>query len=435
MKHLLCLFALLAFSLNSNAQHSLSLSVDFNHPAKTSSEGIISPVMDVAPFPEAPFASLSAYILESNVDVHLEFKILTAGGWSEWEHLHLNTEGETPDRTTFFAPYIEKEFEAIRFRSSQKLNRNVVFRIYFPSASGNTINKMKGAMDSACACQKPAYCGRDCWCPSGNCPKDASPDYTTPTHIIIHHSAGTSTSNNWPAVVAAIWDAHVNTNGWDDVGYNWLIDPDGLIYEGRGDSTLGAHFSCMNTNTLGICMLGNFETVQPTFSMISSLTYLIAWESCLENIPPLGSSFHAASQLNLPNISSHRDGNTSTQGCPKGTACPGANLYVLLPTIRQNVANNPCTGPLDIAQTAHEDLSIFPNPVQDELQVKWNSSFGRSVKGIEIRNTTGQTVCRESKEVYSPEGTTVETNNLARGIYILSLITDHGPVNHNFIKN
>ncbi|MGB0177038.1 MAG: N-acetylmuramoyl-L-alanine amidase, partial [Owenweeksia sp.] len=334
-----CLLILLSATVHCQAQSSRAYKVAFN---SAEAEGYVSDVFTIGEFPEAAFTSLSAYIMIPNATVTLEYRIKNKDGWEVWKNMSLNEEGETPDRTTFYAPYINEAFEAIQFRAGQALNEEVVFRLFFPSVSQNIEPKMKAANDSICNCQKPAFCGRDCWCPSGDCPKDSIPDYTTPTHIIIHHSAGSSVSNNWPAVVKAIWDFHVKTNGWSDVGYNWLIDPNGVIYEGRGDSVLGAHFSCMNSGTTGICMLGNFETAQPTFSMISSLSYLAAWESCTENIPPMDTRWHASSQLNLPSISSHRDANTSTapNGCPKGTLCPGANLYVMLPTIRQAVDNN-----------------------------------------------------------------------------------------------
>ncbi len=429
-----CLMGAGVWSSTLWAQSSQEFEVQFQklpHEA----EGHLSAVFEIEEFQQTPFVSLSAYVMQAGLELELKFRLKSGNNWSEWQSLELNHEGETPDRTTFFAPYIEENFEAIQFASESFTAEEVVFRLYFPLESSAAEPKMKAANDTLCSCRKPAYCGRDCWCPSGNCPKNPTPSYTTPTHIIIHHSAGSSVSNNWPAVVKAIWDFHVNTNGWSDVGYNWLIDPNGVIYEGRGDSVLGAHFSCMNSGTLGICMLGNFENAQPSFSMISSLSYLIAWEACLENIPPLGGSLHASSQLVLPYISSHRDGNTSTapNGCPKGTLCPGANLYVLLPGIRQAVANNPCTGSLSTEEVISAGFKLYPNPVQSLLSIEYTSAKS-NMKAWEIRHINGQIVKRSrGTNLTSQE---INVSDLSEGIYLFHLELEDGAFHQQlFVKN
>ncbi len=437
MKHFISLSFLLAFTFSTAlwAQNSLELKVNFIQSIPEES-GFTSAKYKAGEFPEAPFISLSAYVMAHELNTNLAYRLQTGGKWTSWQYMLPNTEGETPDRTTFYAPYLDQTFEAIQFRADQALNHEVVFRLFFPSASPETRGKMKAANDSICNCQKPSFCGRNCWCPDGDCPKDSNPAYTTPTHIIIHHSAGSSVSNNWPAVVTAIWDFHVNTNGWSDVGYNWLIDPNGVIYEGRGDRVLGAHFSCMNSGTTGICMLGNFETAQPTFSMISSLSYLIAWEACMENIPPQDSRWHASSQLNLPSVSSHRDGNTSTatNGCPKGTLCPGANLYAMLPSIRQAVASNPCTGTLGFAEAWKKDLYIYPNPAINTIEVHQESGLIGMVKELEIRNTAGQKVPFTQTSLQA-NGIEIDVNHLPSGIYFLRVITEKGTVTRSFRKN
>ena len=64
--------------------------------------------------------------------------------------------------------------------------------------------------------------GRAAWCPSPFvCPKNSAPSPTTPTHLIVHHTAGTNTATDWAAVTRAIWELHVKGNGWADIGYNF----------------------------------------------------------------------------------------------------------------------------------------------------------------------------------------------------------------------
>ncbi len=190
---------------------------------------------------------------------------------------------------------------------------------------------------SSCTCPQPAFEGRLDWCPDGSCPTDPTPEFVPdPTHVIIHHTAGTNVASDWAAVVRSIWDFHVNVNGWDDVGYNWLVDPNGVLYEGRGDGRLGAHFCAQNGKTTGICVMGDFTSIQPTAAAVETLADFLAWETCDENIDPLGTSFHSGSGLTLMNISGHRD------GC--NTSCPGDMFYPLLPDVRQATQTNIDTG-------------------------------------------------------------------------------------------
>lgn len=180
-----------------------------------------------------------------------------------------------------------------------------------------------------CNCPQPEFENRADWCPSGNCPEITNPVFTDVSHLIVHHSAGVNTSSDWAATVRSIWDFHVNTNGWDDVGYNWLIDPNGVLYEGRGDNVRGAHFCGKNTNTQGICMLGTYIDDAPTPESMTTLKEYLAWKSADLNIDPTASSLHAPSEYSIPNVSGHRD------GC--STTCPGDMLYADLPQLRDDI--------------------------------------------------------------------------------------------------
>mgnify|MGYP006271694601 CR=1 FL=1 len=166
------------------------------------------------------------------------------------------------------------------------------------------------------------------------------PRYRETTHLIVHHTA---TSNygrhhNWAATVRAIWSYHTNTRGWDDIGYNFLIDPNGVIYEGRagGDDVVGAHFSCANSGTMGVALLGTFSDRAPTDDAQTALVELLAWKCAQKGLNPLARSFHPGTELSLEVISGHRDANRSRApgACPSGTVCPGAVLYSRLPDIR-----------------------------------------------------------------------------------------------------
>ena len=185
---------------------------------------------------------------------------------------------------------------------------------------------------------KPLVVSRTDWgCPDGQSSPSWSPQYHTVTHIIIHHTATPNTDPDWSARVKQIWDYHANEDkgdgypeGWGDIGYNYLIDPNGVIYEGRagGDDVIAAHASPHNIGTMGIAFLGTFSSVEPTSAALRSAEYLLAWKCDQRDIEPLGSGTdYVGTYYNF--IAGHRDVSV--------TECPGDKLYNLLPAIRQNV--------------------------------------------------------------------------------------------------
>jgi len=175
-------------------------------------------------------------------------------------------------------------------------------------------------------------------CPDGE-ESRWTPAYTKVTHAVVHHTAGANSVADWDAELRSIWHLHTFTNGWGDIGYNFLIDPNGVIYEGRagGDGAIGAHFSCRNTNTVGIALLGTYSNVAPSAAALESLEGLLATLLQRNGIAPMAMSYHAPTQLLVPTIIGHRDGNPSTTTCSK-TECPGDVLHAMLPSIRSAVA-------------------------------------------------------------------------------------------------
>ena len=88
----------------------------------------------------------------------------------------------------------------------------------------------------------------------------------------MHHSAGSTFDTNYTAVVRSYYLLHTEVNGWDDIGYNYLIARDGSIFAGRDpqnrtgvaqDNVHGAHFCGKNDYTMGICVIGDFTSQAP----------------------------------------------------------------------------------------------------------------------------------------------------------------------------
>ncbi|MCU1239007.1 MAG: type sorting protein, partial [Candidatus Solibacter sp.] len=190
-----------------------------------------------------------------------------------------------------------------------------------------------GATPPAETLTGPPFVTRAQWgCTLETCPAKDPPVYTTVTHLIVHHTDGANTAGDWAAVVRSIWVLHVQGNGWNDIGYNYLIAPNGVTYEGRagGDGVLGAHFSSVNGGTMGVSLLGTYSTVPITQQARDTLRDMLAWQAAKWSIDPQAERLHTSSGLTLRTISGHRDANLASGA----TECPGNALYSILPALR-----------------------------------------------------------------------------------------------------
>ncbi|XP_018561260.1 peptidoglycan-recognition protein 2 [Anoplophora glabripennis] len=98
-----------------------------------------------------------------------------------------------------------------------------------------------------------------------------------PPYVVVHHSVTNTckTTADCKALMRSVQDYHMNTNDWEDIGYNFLIGNDGNIYEGRGWGIHGAHAIPYNSRSLGICLIGNFEDNKPQNNQLKALKKLI----------------------------------------------------------------------------------------------------------------------------------------------------------------
>ncbi|MBD3329916.1 hypothetical protein GF354_00120 [Candidatus Peregrinibacteria bacterium] len=153
--------------------------------------------------------------------------------------------------------------------------------------------------------------------------------------IIIHHTATTKNLNDPEQALRDIYYYHTVSKGWGDIGYNYLIDKNGKIYEGRygGEGVIGAHSGPGNNGSIGIAVLGDFENNTVPDKMFGSLTDLVAEKAKLHGLNPNGSSLFRGKQM--PNIFGHKD--------IMNTSCPGANLYSKLSALRKMAAEKAST--------------------------------------------------------------------------------------------
>ncbi|WP_367391798.1 N-acetylmuramoyl-L-alanine amidase [Lewinella sp. LCG006] len=344
------------FFTNLNAQQSQrkTLPVEFPSDATELNYFAELPYVD-----QLPFFSFFVEWPQGTLDLELRFTD-DLETWTKWETLHQDPHNTEKGITEIYIGKAAYRFFQLKIARHDLNIETATLHFYHPGLTGDALPTVADAdpvYTSACPCPQPGLESRTEWCPSGDCPGQTSPTPTNVTHMIVHHSAGTNSANDWAAIVRAIWDYHVNGNGWSDIGYNYLVDPNGVIYEGRGYNILGAHFCGMNSGTMGVCMMGDFTDIEPTNAALESLERLLAWKSCDIGADPLGESFHASSGGVLKNISGHRD------GC--STACPGDSFYPLLPQVRvatnnQILAN--CAGlssPISLVASEIDETSYF----------------------------------------------------------------------------
>ena len=359
------------------------------------------------------FLGISAYSFAKN-PFELDIRFKTKDGWQEWQAMDdQHNEEDIQDRQTFVLNPFEEQILAWEIHSSDLPQSDLVMRFFTAPKENNQDLQLDFSSISdpeSCSCPRPPVCDRNCWCPDGTCPPPTY-DNTTPTHLIVHHSAGFTNATDYQYVVAYYWDLHVNTNGWSDIGYNWLIDPNGVVYEGRGSGHSGAHFSCMNSGTLGFCVIGDYRTNPVQSAALQSLAEILLYEGCQNSINLADSSVHTSSQLMLRHISGHRDGNSASVGCPKGTVCPGQVLYDKLDSLALALSQNACM----LSQkdyTIDQSLKLFPNPATEILHWEGDGLWTQP----EIRDLSGRSVLIQNINENS-----LDVSDLAAGIYFLSL--------------
>ncbi|MEV5437980.1 peptidoglycan recognition protein [Streptomyces sp. NPDC052682] len=161
----------------------------------------------------------------------------------------------------------------------------------------------------------------------------------------VHHTAS---GNNYrcsqaPSLIRSIYRYHVKSMGWRDIGYNFVIDKCGRIYEGRAGGVakpvLGAHTLGFNSNSMGIAVIGSYGSKKPSSAAVKAIARLTAWKLGLYGMNPKGKTYlksgggnlyRKGKKVRLNVISGHRDG--------FATECPGGKLYGKLGSVREKAA-------------------------------------------------------------------------------------------------
>ncbi|MEM8859454.1 MAG: N-acetylmuramoyl-L-alanine amidase [Chloroflexota bacterium] len=321
----------------------------------------------------------------------LEIRTGTDGDWSDWQAVQASADLTQEGDTLVAGDMIFVDGGAgtdtqVQLRTGQNITLPRILMTYIDSTGGPTTEELILAMDQLRSASpaafldenvdnpRPYIISRDVWCTSDLCRPDEGNSgngcvdsdrlrYVNDlSHMVVHHTVTSNDATNWAPIVRAIWSYHAFSRCWGDIGYNYLIDPYGNIYEGHrgGENVMGTHAGNINADSMGVALLGTFTEpgppyngIQPPNAMTDSLVELLSWKADQEQIDPWGASFAPSLGSGRPNLMGHRDAHGTT-------SCPGQQAHDMLPEIRGRVAAK-----LDFVQDR-----IFV----DEL----TSSFGKS---------------------------------------------------------
>ena len=262
------------------------------------------------------------------------------GRWSAWQPAAPEAE-DLPDNAhgpwRLGNPYWVGASDRIAYRLHGSVTR---LRAYFVQSTEERIPLRRVSMTGS-----PPIISRPAW-GANEAIRRAAPAYArTVQFAVVHHTAGTNsyTAAQSAAIVRGIEVYHVKGNGWNDIGYNFLVDKYGQVFEGRyggvDKNVIGAHAEGFNTGSTGIALIGAYQSSAPTAAEKTALANLLAWRLDIAHVDPLSTltfasggdaRFPVGTPVFLRAVSGHRDTGFTT--------CPGNVVYAQLGALARQAA-------------------------------------------------------------------------------------------------
>ncbi|KQW49411.1 hypothetical protein ASC77_12135 [Nocardioides sp. Root1257] len=216
----------------------------------------------------------------------------------------------------------------------------------------------KIALQAATFTPKPQIYSRAQWGADENMRDKSSLRYFEVHAGFVHHTVNANdyTRDEVPGIIRSIYAYHTKSRGWSDIGYNFLVDRFGRIWEGRYGGidrpVVGAHTLNYNDYSFAMSAIGNYDIKQPSSAMVEAYGALFAWKLSLHGVNAASTSQQVGSKV-FQAINGHRDA--------ASTACPGRYLYARIPDIRRLAAEaqRGWAGrelESDLASTPHPDI-------------------------------------------------------------------------------
>jgi len=260
---------------------------------------------------------------------------------------------------------------------------------------------------------KPTIISREEW--GAEDPKNIYSYHPYYDKLTLHHAACCSADDLEEGKEQVYWiqDFHQNGRGWNDIGYHFLVDRAGNIYQGRPETVIGAHVGGANTGNIGVCLLGCYHP--PELSCLQTMT-----EESQNAIVELFSWVSNTYGQEPSVLLGHRDYFGTT-------ACPGDNLWIELPRFRAEIS--------DFIRSYLEIPSIslfqpaYPNPFSDQVTFSYSLREGMDLS-LDIYDLLGRKVRSISRMGLLPgnmflqwDGKNSQGDQLAAGVYFVKPVS------------
>jgi len=297
-------------------------------------------------------------------EIVVQIRVREGGRWTDWQELAVSggpdarsTEaGQVPDEVAT-EPYSTGSADAVQVRvdsAGSVAPSGLALLTIDPGTSPADANPTGDpAAKAQGAAAQPTIITRAQWGADEsmrNCTATYSPTIKVG---FVHHTVGSNTyaPSESAGILRGIYAYHVNGNGWCDVGYNFLVDRYGQIFEGRAGgidrAVIGAHTLAFNYNSFGVSAMGTFSTAATPQPMLSSISRLLGWKLSLYGRSATGSEaltsaggsgarWPSGTAVTFKTVSGHRDAYS--------TECPGDVLYGQLGNLRTMAASYVAAG-------------------------------------------------------------------------------------------
>lgn len=271
-----------------------------------------------------------------SADTGVELQVRTKGdnGWTPWAAVEPEDPGkDNSDQTISTALVLANSIDDVQYKftlrgsesdpsSTVNLSNSDITTI--DSSDGPTEKRLSlgNILPTAGASEaKPQIISREQWGNPEPTWSDWTPEYAKLGRVVLHHTATTESSDSYMDV-RAIWYYHSKVNGWGDIGYHYVIDSKGRIFEGRlynkdyarrnRVEVIGGHALGNNYGTVGISMIGNYQSQTPSIAALDSMSRIAGYKLAPYRLHPYGYGPYGAVTVG------HFEVNA--------TACPGQNI-------------------------------------------------------------------------------------------------------------
>ena len=225
---------------------------------------------------------------------------------------------------------------------------------------------------------RPYIYSRAQWGANERMRDQSPPSYGTVKTGFIHHTvnANNYTAAQVPALIRGIYAYHTQSRGWRDIGYNYLVDRFGRIWEGRhggvARAVVGAHTLGYNEVSFAMSAIGNYDIASPPRPVLKAYARLFAWKLSLYDIRADASRLYVKNRY-LAAINGHRDTGQ--------TACPGQYLYAKIPYIRrlaQTYQNGAQPAPVNAIMRRWRAIGGYHSVIRGPRGAEYSVAGGRA---------------------------------------------------------